>query len=132
MRYDSIMTRALRNAAAAVLAIAIAAVPTMLDQCAETCAAHPASVASTPACHHASASGTRIGHVPPRCGHDHSSAAVVAIKNVEPSPASFALVAVTDSAPMFVAPTVQDQRLDDQSPPGFPLALKAESLPLRI
>jgi len=132
MRYDLNVARFLTKAAAAVLAFAISFVPTLLDQCAETCAAHPTAVASTPACHHAGPVGMRIGHVPPRCSHDHGGAAIAAIKHVPSKPALLDLIIAADSVPMLCASDIRDRRHPDQSPPGSSLALNAQSLPLRI
>ena len=54
------MFRSARLAVAALLALAIAALPVVLDRCAESCEAHQHVVAATPACHHAASTGTHL------------------------------------------------------------------------
>ena len=54
------MFRATRIAVAAILALAVVALPVVLAQCVESCEAHQRTVASTPACHHAASVGTHI------------------------------------------------------------------------
>lgn len=133
MRYDLIVGRSLRNAAAVVLIVAVAVVPSLLEQCFGTCAAHPTATASTPACHHVTAAaGTRIGHLPPGCSHDHGSEAAAVLKSAVPNPPSVALVAVLKAAPVVVSASNQGQRVSEQSPPGSSLVLNAQSLPLRL
>ena len=66
---------------AAVLALAVAGLPVLLNQCAASCEAQHEAAASTPSCHHASSTGARVGHVPVPCGHDHDGALVPAVKS---------------------------------------------------
>src|ERR1044072_6202560 len=83
------MLRVTRNAVAGVLALAIAALPVVLERCTESCEAHQSAVANTPPCHHVVATGTQISPQPARCGHDHSGTPVVAAKSPAPSERAF-------------------------------------------
>src|SRR4051795_11515532 len=78
------MFRVTRIAVATVLALAIGALPLMLDRCAELCdAAHPTAAAeASPPCHHAAPAGTRLTSAPAPCGHDHYGPVVTAVKSV--------------------------------------------------
>ena len=92
MRRMSWRTRA---SVAAVLAIAFATAPMVLDQCAASCdLAHALEAAgSTPACHDVAGSATvRIGHVPQACGHDHG--ATITTLTVPPAPLTRAFTPV--------------------------------------
>src|SRR5437763_16456176 len=79
------MFRVVKFSTAAVLMLAITALPVILDRCAGTCEAHRDAVASAPACHHAASPGTHLGRVPGRCGHDQRDTAVTATKSAAPS-----------------------------------------------
>jgi hypothetical protein len=128
------MFRVTNIAAAAVLALAVAALPLMLDRCAESCEAHPSSVASTPACHHATATGTHITKAPASCGHDHNGTAVTAVtaKSCAPTGRAFAFGAMAGSQ-LSIAPLVEaDVRVDPHSPPDSSPPLAGRSLPLRV
>ena len=70
------MFRGARIALVAVLAIAVASVPLILDQCAATCEMHHETVASTPACHHSGTATPHLGQTPQPCGHDHNGTSV--------------------------------------------------------
>src|SRR5262245_27513247 len=72
------MLRPSRIWLAGTLAVAIACVPLVLDQCAAMCEAHNQSAVTSPNCHHASAStggatGPHWGHSLGTCGHDHDT-----------------------------------------------------------
>jgi hypothetical protein len=126
------MFRATRIAVAAVLALAIAALPVVLDRCAESCEAHRNAVASTPACHHATSTGTHISQVPTPCGHDHNGTAVTTAKSPTPTAPSFDSVVTMDSQ-VTVAPTAAaDLRVWPHSPPDFSPTLDGRSLSLRV
>ena len=132
MRHDSIVSRGLRTATAAALALAISALPLLLDQCAHACEAHPGSVATAPACHHRAATGARAGRAPLPCGHDHNGAAAAALENAAHTHRPLMLVALVPAEPASAAATRTLHRLDIESPPGTSIALKTQSPPLRI
>jgi hypothetical protein len=126
------MCRVTRLAIAAVLALAVAALPLMLDRCAESCDAHQSSVASTPACHHATSTGTRITNAPASCGHDHQGTALTAAKSFTPTGRAFALAAIAGSQLPVEPPVEASVRVDPHSPPDPSLPLAGRSLPLRV
>src|SRR2546425_3400939 len=99
------MYSATRMAVATVLALAITALPVMLDRCTESCAAHRNAVASTPPCHHTTATGTHISQVPDRCGHDHGGTAVMAAKGPAPTGRAFEAVGTVDNQPTGPPPS---------------------------
>ena len=126
------MFRATRIAVAAILTMAIAALPVVLDRCAESCEAHQGTVSSAPACHHATSTGTRISQVPTSCGHDHNGTAVVAAKSPAPTGRSFDSIVAVESE-LSVAPAAAvDFRVRPHSPPRTSTTLDRRSLPLRI
>ena len=79
------MFRATKIAVAAVVALAMAVLPVVLDQCAGSCEAHRDTVASTPACHHTTSTGTHIAHVPNPCAHDHNGTVITTANNPAPT-----------------------------------------------
>jgi hypothetical protein len=127
------MFRKMRIVVAAVLAVAVAAVPLMLDQCSATCEAHRATVSSTPACHHTGPTTPfRVGHTPNSCGHDHNGTLVTGDNGLTPSsrPLVAAVAAVASSLNAAVA---INRHLRTHAPPGAASTpLGRSSLPLRI
>jgi len=113
------MFQATRIAVAAILAMAIAALPVVLDGCAGSCEAHRHSVASTPACHHASSTGTHISQEPTPCGHDHNGTAVTASNSPVPTGRAFDSIVLVDTQPAVVPPTAADLRVRLHSPTNF-------------
>src|SRR5882672_6456461 len=99
------MFRATRIAVAAILALAIAALPVVLDRCAESCEAHRHTVASTPTCHHAASTGTHISHVPTSCGHDHNATAVTVAKSAATTARTFDSIVAVEIQPAVAPPT---------------------------
>jgi hypothetical protein len=79
------MFRATKTAVAAMVALAMAVLPVVLDQCAGSCEAHRDTVASTPACHHTTSTGAHIAHVPNPCTHDHNGTVITAANNPAPT-----------------------------------------------
>jgi hypothetical protein len=130
--YNRFMFRAIRIATAAVVGLAIAVLPVVLDQCTGTCEAHRNTIASTPACHHATSAGTHIAQVPTPCGHDHNVAAVTAVKSPTPTGRAFDSIVAVDSQPALASPTDTADRVRPHSPPGFSLTPDRRSLPLRV
>lgn len=126
------MFRATRIAVAAALALAVAALPLMLDRCAEACDAHQSAVANVPACHHVTSTGTHITNAPASCGHDHSATAVTAPKTLAPTGRAFALAAITAGQLMVASAVEADVRVDPHSPPDTSPPLAGRSLPLRV
>jgi hypothetical protein len=126
------MFRVTRIATAAVLSVAVAALPLMLERCAESCDAHQSAVANAPACHHTASTGTHITKAPASCGHDHNAKAVTAAKSVAPTARAFAMTAAADG-PLSIARLADaDVRADPHSPPDLSPPLAGRSLPLRI
>jgi hypothetical protein len=127
------MFRVTRGAFAAVLAIAIAALPVALDRCAESCEAHENTVASTPTCHHVTSTGTRISPAPSPCGHDHNGTAVTAAaKSFAPTGRAFDSIAALDAHVPEALPRFIDLRVALHSPPDSSPSLTTRSLPLRV
>jgi hypothetical protein len=117
---------------AAVLALAIIAMPVVLDRCAELCEAHHDTVASAPACHHAASSGTRIAPVPTQCGHDHTGTAVTAAKSSAPTGRAFDSIVAIDTQQALESPVATNLGVRPHSPPALCLSLDGHSLPLRV
>jgi len=126
------MFRATRTAVVAVLAFAIAALPAVIDRCAESCDAHQHTVASTPACHHAASTGAHVSQVPAPCGHDHNGTAVTAATSPAPTGRAFDSIAMVDHRQTVAPPAASDRRVRPYSPPDSPTALAHRSLPLRV
>src|SRR5580765_7376465 len=122
------MFRSTRITIAAVLVLAVAALPLMLDRCAESCDAHQRTVASAPACHHAAPIGTHITPAPTSCGHDHHGTAVTAAKDVAATGPASALVATTSHLGSAAYPAVADARVDQPDPPDSSPPLAGRSL----
>jgi hypothetical protein len=126
------MFRAMRFATAAALALAIAALPVVLDQCADSCEAHRLAIASTPTCHHSTSTGTRITQVPKRCGHDHNATAATSGQGSTPADRSLDHVVAAIELPALLTPALSVQRVLTCAPPGPPSPPPDHSLPLRI
>src|ERR1700674_3063441 len=126
------MFRVTKIAGAAVVALAMAVLPVVLDQCAGSCEAHRHTIASTPACHHSTSTGTHIAHVPIPCGHDHNGTALAAANNPAPTGTAFHSIVAVDSRPTLVSPAAASLRVRPHSPPGFALTPDRRSLPLRV
>ena len=126
------MSRVPRIAIAAVLGVAIAALPLVLDRCAESCEAHQRTVASAPACHHATPIGTHITPAPASCGHDHHGTVVTAAKDEAATRRAFAFVATTSYQGSAAFPTAADARVDPHDSPDVSPPLASRSLPLRV
>lgn len=126
------MFRAMRFATAAALALAVAALPVVLDQCADSCEAHRNAMASTPSCHHATSSGTRIKQVPTRCGHDHNGTAATSAPGSPLADRSLDHVVATVELPTSLTPVLSVRRVLTHAPPGPSSPPPDRSLPLRI
>src|SRR4029077_17506540 len=117
---------------ACVLALALAALPVVLDRCAQSCEAHRISVASAPACHHVVSGGAHLSQAPVPCGHDHNATALSAARNADLGgrriDSSVAAHRHPAPAPAFAADLrAQPHAEPDSSPP-----LDSRSLPLRV
>src|SRR5689334_11324805 len=115
-----------------MLALSVAALPLLLDRCAQDCESHRGRTASTPACHHEAQTGAHISHAALPCGHDHHGAAVVAIKSVVPRQMSTIVATVVDAQSTSCVLGALDRRISAHSPPGSSLVLHTQSLPLRL
>jgi len=126
------MFRATRIATVAVLALAVAALPVVLDRCAESCEAHHDAVASTPSCHHATSAATRIGRVPAPCGHDHNSTVVTSAQGSTVASRSLDAMVAAVEMPASLVPATSHRRVLTHTPPGPSLTPEHCSLSLRI
>lgn len=120
-----------RAATAAVVAVALAALPVLLDRCEASCDMHRPA-AEAPSCHHASPSAPRVGHAPAPCGHDHSGAVAASVVGATPSARASAPPAaeIADTAPH--AHAIAIEFVSTSAPPGPIPALPPTRLPLRI
>ena len=129
------MTWTMRVSTALVLALAIVALPLVLDQCVAACEAHkaPTTDGPQPACHHVTTSTTSLGRVPAPCGHDHDGGAmaIVAANVVTPERGAAACVAVTPVSLGFESHISHPVGLvsSDLNPLAAP---DERSLPLRV
>jgi hypothetical protein len=123
-----------RASMASVLALAVFALPLVLDQCAASCEAHQISAANgaRPACHHSLASTRRMEPRPTSCGHDHSAASATVVLNTLASErGTVSAVAVVPSL-QSLAPRMIG-RIDFLGiSPGSLATPHDRSLPLRI
>jgi hypothetical protein len=126
------MFRATKIAVAAVVALAMAVLPVVLDQCTGSCEAHRDTVASTPACHHPTSTGTHIAHVPTPCAHDHNGTAITAANDPARTGTAFHSVVAVENRPTLVSPAAASFRVRPHSPPSSGLTLDRRSLPLRV
>ena len=119
-----------RAATAAVVAVALAALPVLLDRCEASCDMHRPA-AGAPSCHHASPSVPRVGHAPAPCGHDHSGAVAASVVDATPSARASAPPAeIADTAPD--AHAIAIGFVSTSAPPGTIPVLPPTHLPLRI
>ncbi len=125
------MFRVTRIAVAAVLVMAVAALPVMLDRCVESCDAHQTATA-TPPCHHTTSTGTHVSNVPSSCGHDHNGSAVTAAKRFAPTGRAFASIVSASSHVPVAPPAAANVRFEPHAPPDPSSALTGRSLPLRV
>ena len=126
------MFRATRTAVAALLALAIAVLPVVLDRCADSCEAHQHNVASTPACHHAASTGTHVSQVPSPCGHDHNATALTVAKRPAPTERAFDSIVAIKNEPAMAPAMAAGLRVRPHSPPDSSPNLDRRSLPLRV
>src|SRR6476620_8310308 len=111
------MLRVTRITSAAVLMLAIAALPAMIDRCAETCDAHQATATITPPCHHTASTGTHLTEAPNHCGHDHTGAEFTVAKSSAPSDRTCAITAILDSTTRYAVRPPVDLRFEPHAPP---------------
>jgi hypothetical protein len=126
------MLRATRKAVAALLGLAIGALPAVLDRCAQSCEANRHTIASTPVCHHATSTGTQISQIPAQCGHDHNGTAVMAAKSPPPTGRAFDSIVTVDSQLTVAPPSAAVLRVRPHSPPDSSTTLERRSLPLQV
>jgi hypothetical protein len=127
------MLRYTRVVLAAVLAIAVAAVPLILDQCSAACEAHHESAASAPSCLHAATpTAVHVRHAPSSCGHDHDGSLITSDNGVTAT--SRPLVTNVAALAIYIRPAIAiSQGLRPDAPPGTASTLlDRSSLPLRI
>ena len=126
------MFRGARIALVAVLAIAVASVPLILDQCAATCEMHHETVASTPACHHSGTASAHLGQTPQPCGHDHNGTSVTPDGGSIPTIRNFVMGTAIVLMPISPALVGTSQTLHTHAPPGPLPQFDRRSLTLRI
>ena len=126
------MLRVSRFMVAAALAFAIAVLPVILDQCAESCEAHAVTAAMTPPCHHAVVAGTRFTKAPTACGHDHTGVAFTAVKSFAPTDRVFAMAAIAARIVTIMPAPSDAARFALTAPPHASPPSFARSLPLRV
>ena len=122
-----------RSAASMLVAVAILAVPIVLDYCVASCEGHH-SLAAAPSCHHVSAVSNTgaVGRASSSCGHDHIASGAVQAGRIEPLRREFAAaLAVVIANPTHAVDYIATP-IDPHAPPGSSLTLFAQSLPLRI
>jgi hypothetical protein len=113
---------------AAVLALAVGAVPLIADWCAATCEA--AHTAGMPSCHHTSSSLSHVGDVPAPCGHNHQPLVVDAttttptVSRTVMLPVGRAVDLAASGRPLVAVGTPRDPRINWPSP-LLPLALSS-------
>src|SRR3954454_14666088 len=126
------MFRVLRVAVAAVLTIAVGALPLLVDRCAASCDAHQATATAAPACHHTAGTGTHLTQVPSSCGHDHNGTAVTPAKSSVPTDRSFAFLATSHSPFSIESPVRAGVPVSPHASPGTQSSLGGRTLPLRV
>jgi hypothetical protein len=123
--YNQIMLGPLRTAIGAMLAVAFATAPIILDRCAASCDLAHATEATTATltCHHSTATTVRVGRVPRGCGHDHSSLVTTLTVSAAPHTPLLAPLggAMTGRTPGNIA-SVTRFTLSLASPPHVPLS----------
>jgi hypothetical protein len=125
------MSGAARALIAALVVLAIGAVPTAVQWCAIACeTTRPAATAAAaPACHHAAPAGAQIGHASEPCGNDHHAIVVTSVANRPdvPSTGNPLAARTTADAASFQPPTALGERARQlrPRPPEIPLALSA-------
>ena len=126
------MFRAARPAVAAILALAVAVLPLVLDRCADSCEAHQHIVVNTPACHHAASTGTHLSQAPSPCSHDHNATTLTAAKGPAPTERVFDSIVAIDNEPAMAPSMSAGLRVRPHSPPDSSPTLDRRSLPLRV
>ena len=128
------MLALVRAATAAFVAVALAALPVLLDRCETSCDVHraAAAAAASPSCHHGPPPGSRVGGSPAPCGHDHSgTVATAAVGAASPTRGGASIVA--DVAPATASAHAAVVRfVRTHAPPGLLTAFPPTPLPLRI
>ncbi len=133
MRYNRGMLRSARIGFVLALAVAVASVPLMLDQCAATCEMHHETVASTPVCHHRGSTGAHLGQTPGSCGHDHNSTSVAPDDGSAPNIRTARTSVTVVVTPTILTAATTPQRIQAHDPPGLDgQQFDRRALPLRI
>jgi hypothetical protein len=112
------MSWAMRVSTALVIALALAAVPLVMNQCAALC--ETADRALEPPCHHTSLSGFRIGHTPTPCGLDHSATVTPVTPEASPLARGLTTAVTPTVSPVPVITTVHRLVVPFASPPHEP------------
>jgi hypothetical protein len=126
------MFRTVKCAIAALLGLAIAVLPVVLDRCADSCEAHQHIAASTPACHHAASTGTHVSQVPSPCGHDHNATTLTAAKRPASTERAFGSIVATANEQAITFAVAAGLRVRPHAPPDSSPTLDRRSLPLRV
>lgn len=114
-----------------MLAVSIALVPLILDQCATKCEMHQETVAGTPTCHHLGTTSPRFAQTPGTCGHDHTAAGVApesAIRTIHDFTTGVAFVTM----PIAPVATLASDTIHTHGPPGPAVLSERFCVSLRI
>jgi hypothetical protein len=125
------MRRLIRTAAAALVAMAVAGLPVVRDNCGDACIMHKAGPATPPTCHHAASASTHVGAVPVPCGHDHRVVVAAAAARIVGSE-SASVTAIIPIARQPLAAVVIAGRFLLGSPPAHGATARRSTLPLRV
>lgn len=116
-----------------LVAVAILALPIVLDYCVASCEGHH-SLTAAPSCHHVSAvsKAGAVGRASSSCGHDHVASGAAPAGRIEPLRRAFAAaLAVVFANPTHAVAQIATP-IDPHAPPESSLTLFAQSLSLRI
>jgi hypothetical protein len=117
-----------RALVAVVLVFACSAMPFAVDLCGASCeVAHGAARTATPSCHHAPSTGSRIGHAPTTCGHNHHRVMIVAAAKPSTAPRVPTVVSLRTTVPITVVGLVAT--IDS---PSWDIAGSTRSIPLTL
>jgi hypothetical protein len=116
----------------ALVALVMAALPVVLDRCAESCRERHAAVADTPSCHHATSASNRIGQVPASCGHDHNATTVTSAKSPLPTVRMLDSMIAGDTTHGYVSSGQVNRRVLPHSLSASSHPPDGRSLPLRV
>jgi hypothetical protein len=122
--------RLVRAAAAAIVAMAVGALPVVIDRCVESCGMDQTAPVGAPSCHHTPSSSPHIASAPVPCGHDHRGVRAIAAASISNDFAS-AFNAVIPVAHQPIAFASAGEPSLRGSPPHA-VTVNRSTLPLRV